>query len=90
MLMENTAMKTSASKSTESWQRAERPVQDGEPTSMTAQQRMAARYASQADEDGKRRLHHSPLFWGGVVLFVCAIGVYVFTDSLAWLPRRGG
>jgi len=57
---------------------------------MTSQQRLAAKYAAQAAEDRKRPLHHSPLFWGGVVLFVCAIGVYVFTDALAWLPRRGG
>jgi hypothetical protein len=34
-----------------------------------------------------RRIHHSPLFWVGVLLFVAAIGVYVFTDDLAWRPR---
>lgn len=57
----------------------------------TAQQRLAQKYAAQAAEAGKRRpLHHSPLFWGGVVLFVVAISVYVFTDSLAWMPLRGG
>ncbi len=57
----------------------------------TVQERLAEKYAEQTVEAGKRRpLHHSPLFWGGVVLFVCAISVYVFTDSLAWLPRRSG
>jgi hypothetical protein len=58
-----------------------------EETAMNAQQRLAEKYAAEAEESGKRRLHHSPLFWGGVVLFVAAISVYVFTDSLAFLPR---
>jgi ABC-type phosphate transport system permease subunit len=57
---------------------------------MTAQQRLAEKYAAQAEDTKRRPLHHSPLFWGGVVLFVLAIAVYVFTDALAWLPRRNG
>ncbi len=57
----------------------------------TTRQRLAEKYAAQAVEAGKRgRLHHSPLFWSGVLLFVVAISVYVFTDSLAWLPLRRG
>ncbi len=57
----------------------------------TAQQRLAKKYAAQAVEAGKRRrLHHSPWFWGGVVLFVVGISFYVFTDSLAWIPLRSG
>jgi hypothetical protein len=34
-----------------------------------------------------RRIHHSPLFWLGVLLFVAAIGIYVWSDDLAWRPR---
>ena len=55
---------------------------------MTAQQRLAEKYASPADGGKRRPLHHSPLFWGGVVLFIAAISVYMFTDALAWMPLR--
>jgi len=55
---------------------------------MTAQQRLAKKYATEAEEAGKRPLHHSPLFWGGVVLFVIAISVFMYTDPLAWMPLR--
>ncbi|MEW6438437.1 MAG: hypothetical protein AB1508_14860 [Pseudomonadota bacterium] len=34
-----------------------------------------------------RRIHHSPLFWLGALLFVAAIGIYVWSDDLAWRPR---
>jgi hypothetical protein len=34
-----------------------------------------------------RHIHHSPLFWLGVFLFVAAIGIYVWSDDLAWRPR---
>jgi hypothetical protein len=37
-----------------------------------------------------RRVHHSPLFWVGVALFLLAAGVYVLSDDLAWRPRRQG
>jgi hypothetical protein len=58
---------------------------------MTHQQRLAEKYASpSADGKNRRPIHHSPLFWGGVILFVLAISVYVFTDSLAWMPLRSG
>ena len=33
-----------------------------------------------------RRIHHSPLFWVGAVLFLAAIAIYVFSDDLSWLP----
>jgi hypothetical protein len=33
-----------------------------------------------------RRIHHSPLFWIGVALFLAAIAVYVLSDDLAWRP----
>ena len=57
---------------------------------MTAQERLAEKYAA-PDAPGMRRpLHHSPLFWGGVILFVAAISIFVFTDALAWMPLHGG
>ena len=34
----------------------------------------------------KRRIHHSPLFWVGAVLFLAAIAIYVFSDDLSWRP----
>ena len=34
-----------------------------------------------------RKLHHSPLFWIGVALFLAAITIYVFSDDLSWQPR---
>jgi hypothetical protein len=33
-----------------------------------------------------RRIHHSPVFWIGIVLCLTAIGVYVWSDGLAWRP----
>jgi hypothetical protein len=33
-----------------------------------------------------RRIHHSPLFWIGVVLCLSAIMIYVLSDDLAWRP----
>ena len=52
---------------------------------MTAQQRLAEKYAG---GETRRPLHHSPLFWGGVILFILAISGYVFTDSLVWMPLQ--
>jgi hypothetical protein len=34
-----------------------------------------------------KRIHHSPLFWVGVFLFLTAIAIYVLSDDLAWRPR---
>jgi hypothetical protein len=34
-----------------------------------------------------RRIHHSPLFWLGVVLFLAAATIYVLSDDLAWRPK---
>ena len=57
---------------------------------MNTQQRLAEKYAVQADEAGKHRpLHHSPLFWAGVILFVFAISVYMVPNLVAWLPLWG-
>jgi hypothetical protein len=33
------------------------------------------------------RIHHSPLFWVGFVLFLVAIAVYVLTEDLSWRPH---
>ncbi|HTW36248.1 MAG TPA: hypothetical protein VMD53_16625 [Rhizomicrobium sp.] len=33
------------------------------------------------------RIHHSPLFWAGFVLFLVAIAVYVLTENLSWRPH---
>jgi len=33
-----------------------------------------------------RQIHHSPLFWIGVLLFSAAGAIYVLSDNLSWLP----
>ena len=33
-----------------------------------------------------RHVHHSPLFWAGVLLSLTAISVYVFSEDLSWRP----
>jgi hypothetical protein len=37
-----------------------------------------------------RRIHHSPIFWVGVVLCLAAIAIYVLSDDLAWRPALSG
>ncbi len=37
-----------------------------------------------------RRIHHSPMFWIGVVLCLSAIMIYVLSDDLAWRPAPSG
>jgi len=34
-----------------------------------------------------RKIHHSPLFWVAVFLFLAAIAIYVLSDDLSWQPR---
>jgi hypothetical protein len=34
-----------------------------------------------------RRIHHSPMFWIGIVLCLAAIAIYVLSDDLSWRPR---
>jgi hypothetical protein len=34
-----------------------------------------------------RQVHHSPLFWVGVFMFLAAITIYVLSDDLSWRPR---
>ncbi|NOJ42903.1 hypothetical protein [Bradyrhizobium australiense] len=33
-----------------------------------------------------RRIHHSPIFWIGVVMCLAAISIYVLSDDLSWRP----
>jgi hypothetical protein len=37
-----------------------------------------------------RRIHHSPVFWIGLVLCLAAIAIYVLSDDLAWRPAPSG
>jgi hypothetical protein len=32
------------------------------------------------------RIHHSPIFWIGLVMCLGAIAIYVFSDDLSWRP----
>jgi hypothetical protein len=34
-----------------------------------------------------RRIHHSSLFWVGVILCLAAITIYVMSDDLSWRPH---
>ncbi|MHB8886008.1 MAG: hypothetical protein ACYC5H_13210 [Methylovirgula sp.] len=34
-----------------------------------------------------RHIHHSPLFWVGVALFLAAMMIYVWSDDLSWHLR---
>jgi len=34
-----------------------------------------------------RRIHHSPVFWIGIVLCLSAIMIYVWSDDLSWRPH---
>ena len=35
------------------------------------------------------KVHHSPIFWVGVVMCLAAIMIYVLSDDLSWVPGRG-
>jgi hypothetical protein len=37
-----------------------------------------------------RHVHHSPLFWVGVAMFLIAILTYVFSEDLSLRPRLHG
>ncbi|VFU09294.1 hypothetical protein [Methylocella tundrae] len=43
---------------------------------------------AQARRPDWRRIHHSPLFWVGAVLFLAAISIYVWSEDLSWRPRQ--
>ncbi|WP_441277362.1 hypothetical protein AB7783_08305 [Tardiphaga sp. 172_B4_N1_3] len=38
----------------------------------------------QRDDAARRPIHHSPLFWIGVVLCLSAIVIYVMSYDLSW------
>lgn len=42
---------------------------------------------SAATRRGWRQVHHSPLFWVGVLLSLAAISIYVFSEDLSWRPH---
>jgi hypothetical protein len=33
-------------------------------------------------------IHHTPLFWIGIVLCLAAIGIYLWSQDLSWVPGR--
>ncbi|WP_198135132.1 hypothetical protein [Rhodopseudomonas palustris] len=35
---------------------------------------------------GGRPIHHSPVFWIGILLCLAAIIVYLWSDDLSWRP----
>jgi hypothetical protein len=41
--------------------------------------------SQQPGRDGTR-IHHSPVFWVGIVMCLAAIAIYVFSDDLSWWP----
>ena len=38
----------------------------------------------------RKPIHHTPLFWVGLILCLVAIAVYLWSDDLSWLPGRAG
>ena len=32
------------------------------------------------------RIHHSPLFWVGILMCLAAIAIYLWSDDLSWRP----
>ncbi|MGB9154771.1 MAG: hypothetical protein WCD70_16995 [Alphaproteobacteria bacterium] len=35
-----------------------------------------------------KRIHHSPVFWIGVFLFIAAVMIYMLSDNLFLWPRQ--
>ena len=40
----------------------------------------------QTTERDWTKVHHSPIFWVGVVMCLTAIMIYVLSDDLSWVP----
>ena len=36
--------------------------------------------------EDRRLIHHSPIFWIGIVLCLAAIAIYLWSDDLSWQP----
>ena len=34
----------------------------------------------------RRPIHHTPMFWIGIVMCLAAIAIYLWSDDLAWRP----
>jgi len=37
--------------------------------------------------DDSRPIHHSPIFWLGILLCLAAIAIYLWSDDLSWRPE---
>jgi hypothetical protein len=37
----------------------------------------------------RRPIHHSPMFWVGILMCLAAIAIYLWSDDLSWRPRLG-
>jgi len=40
-------------------------------------------------EPPRKPIHHSPVFWIGLILCLAAIAIYIGSEDLSWLPGRG-
>jgi hypothetical protein len=45
------------------------------------------RNSAASEERDWRRIHHSPVFWVGILLCLAAIIIYVWSDDLSWRPH---
>jgi hypothetical protein len=34
-------------------------------------------------------IHHTPMFWIGLVMCLAAITIYLWSDDLSWVPGMG-
>jgi hypothetical protein len=50
---------------------------------------LAARPSMKPDAHNRRPIHHSPVFWIGIVLCLAAIAIYLWSDDLTWRPASG-
>ena len=41
------------------------------------------------DSNERRPIHHSPMFWLGLVMCLAAIAIYLWSDDLSWVPGIG-
>ena len=42
--------------------------------------------AKAAATNDRRPIHHSPVFWIGIVMCLAAIAIYLWSDDLSWRP----
>jgi hypothetical protein len=36
--------------------------------------------------EDRKPIHHTPVFWFGIMLCLAAIGIYVWSGDLSWSP----